>query len=168
MFDMCCVLCQTLANVFIKSIYTTLTRPEGTGGKTRRCMVPQTACCQNNLVSRSALPTDSHSVNHPPPTSLGSDELKLNKADLRMDHHLWGDWAFIKTSLFLTLNWHFASLVGFISSHLTADKLYPVNPRPITGPLKMSLLLEVKSMPSLIIKPRPCCAPWWPWLVQNV
>ena len=44
--------------------------------------------------------------------------------------------------------------VGFVSSHLTADKLFPVNPRVITGPPKMSLLLEAKSMPALIIKPR--------------
>ena len=45
-------------------------------------------------------------------------------------------------------------LVGFISSHLTADKLIPVDPRAITGKPKMSLLLEVKSMPALIIKAR--------------
>ena len=44
--------------------------------------------------------------------------------------------------------------VGFISSHLTADKLFPVNPRAIMGQPKMSLLLEAKSMPALIIKPR--------------
>ena len=44
--------------------------------------------------------------------------------------------------------------VGFISSHLIADKLFPINPRVITGPPKMSLLLEAKSMPALIIKPR--------------
>ena len=44
--------------------------------------------------------------------------------------------------------------LGFISSHLIADKLFPVNPRAITGPPKMSLLLEAKSMPALIIKPR--------------
>ena len=44
--------------------------------------------------------------------------------------------------------------VGFISSHLTAYKLYPVNTRAITGPPKMSLLLEAESMPALIIKPR--------------
>ena len=44
--------------------------------------------------------------------------------------------------------------VGFISSHLTADKHFPVNPRAITGPPKMSLLLEVKSMPAMISKPR--------------
>ena len=43
--------------------------------------------------------------------------------------------------------------VGFISSHLTVDKLFPVNPRAIMGPPKMSLLLEAKSMPALIIKP---------------
>ena len=45
-------------------------------------------------------------------------------------------------------------LVGFISSRLTADKLFTVNPRAITGPPKKNLLLEPKSMPALIIKPR--------------
>ena len=44
--------------------------------------------------------------------------------------------------------------VGFISSHLIADKLFQINPRTITGPSKMSLLLEAKSKPALIIKPR--------------
>ena len=44
--------------------------------------------------------------------------------------------------------------VSFISSHSTADKLFPVNPSAITGPPKMSLLLEAKSMKALIIKPR--------------
>ena len=44
--------------------------------------------------------------------------------------------------------------VGFISSHLIEDKLLSVNPRSITSPQKMSLLLEAKSMPALIIKPR--------------
>ena len=44
--------------------------------------------------------------------------------------------------------------VGFISSLLTVDKLFPVNARAITGLLKMSLLLEVKHTPALIIKPR--------------
>ena len=44
--------------------------------------------------------------------------------------------------------------VGFISSHLTVDKLIPVNLKAITGQQKMSLLLEAKSMSALIIKPR--------------
>ena len=48
----------------------------------------------------------------------------------------------------------FGLRVGLISSHLIADKLFPVNPKAITGPPKMSLLLEAKSMPALIIKPR--------------
>ena len=43
--------------------------------------------------------------------------------------------------------------VGLISSQLIGDKLFPVNPRAITGPPKMSLLLEAKSMTALIIKP---------------
>ena len=44
--------------------------------------------------------------------------------------------------------------VGFISTHLIPYKLFPVSPREITGPPKMSLLLEAKSMTALIIKPR--------------
>ena len=44
--------------------------------------------------------------------------------------------------------------VSFISSHLTANKLFSVNQRAITGPPKMSLLLEAKSMAALIIKSR--------------
>ena len=43
--------------------------------------------------------------------------------------------------------------VGFVSSHLTVDKLFPVNSRAISGTLKMSLLLEAKRMPALIINP---------------
>ena len=48
----------------------------------------------------------------------------------------------------------FGLRVGFIGSHLTANELFPVNPRVITGPSKMSLLLEIKCMPALITKPR--------------
>ena len=44
--------------------------------------------------------------------------------------------------------------VGFISSNLTVDKLLQISPRAITSPLKMSILLKVKSTPALIIKPR--------------
>ena len=50
--------------------------------------------------------------------------------------------------------------VGFISSYSTADKLIPVNPKAITCPPKMSLLLKGKSMPALIIKPRPSALVW--------
>ena len=41
--------------------------------------------------------------------------------------------------------------VGFNSSHLTTNKLFQVNPRDITNPLKMSLLVGTSS---IIIKPR--------------
>ena len=37
---------------------------------------------------------------------------------------------------------------------MTVDKLFPVNPRVITSPPKMSLLLEAKSTPALIIRSR--------------
>ena len=44
--------------------------------------------------------------------------------------------------------------VRFMSSNLTADKPIPVNPRVITGPPKMSLLLEAQNSPALTIKRR--------------
>ena len=49
--------------------------------------------------------------------------------------------------------------VGFICSRLTADKLFPVNPRVTTGPPKMSPLLEAKSLPALIFKPKLIIVP---------
>ena len=44
--------------------------------------------------------------------------------------------------------------ICFISSDLTVNKLFPINPKAITGPTKMSLLLEVESTSALIIEPR--------------
>ena len=44
-------------------------------------------------------------------------------------------------------------LLVCISSDLTANKLFPINLRVITSPLKMSLLLEVESTSALIIEP---------------
>ena len=44
--------------------------------------------------------------------------------------------------------------VGLIGSHLTEDKLFPVNQRAMTGPPKMSILFEAESKSGLIIKPR--------------
>ena len=41
-----------------------------------------------------------------------------------------------------------------ISSDLTANKLFPINPIAVTGTPKMSLLLEVESTCALIIEPR--------------
>ena len=49
--------------------------------------------------------------------------------------------------------------VCFISSDLTANKLFPINPRMITGSPKMSLLLEVESTSALIIEPRLILVP---------
>ena len=100
--------------------------------------------------SRSALPTDPHTSPPPSLTSGGNDELEPNTADFRVDHHLWGDWTFKRTSPVSATKLALSLRVGFISSHLTVDKLFPDNPRAITGPPKMSLLLEAKSMPALI------------------
>ena len=44
--------------------------------------------------------------------------------------------------------------ICFISSDLTANKLFPINPRVVTGLPKISLLLEVERTSALIIEPR--------------
>ena len=44
--------------------------------------------------------------------------------------------------------------VCFISSDLTANKLFRINPKVVTGPPKMSFLLEVENTSALIIEPR--------------
>ena len=59
-----------------------------------------------------------------------------------------------RTALFLSLNWRLASGLASLALTWLWTKLFPVNPEAITGPPKMSLLLEAKSMPALIIKPR--------------
>ena len=56
--------------------------------------------------SISAFPTDSQTTPRPAQIRRGRDESELepNTADFRVDHHLWGHWAFIRTSQLLTLN----------------------------------------------------------------
>ena len=71
-----------------------------------------------------------------PLTSGGRDELQPNTADLRVDHQLWEDWSYKNvpvsdTKLMLVLR------VGFISSHLTSNEIFPVNLRAIMGPTKI-------------------------------
>ena len=58
--------------------------------------------------SRSALPTLRCQ------STIISNELRqwwtrAKHYKLRVDHHLWGHWTFIRTSLFLSQNWHLAS-----------------------------------------------------------
>ena len=61
--------------------------------------------------------------------------------------------------------------LGFISSHMSVDTVFLGKPRAITGPAKMSLLLEAKCMPELTIKPRLILATHMDelaWLAHNV
>ena len=112
-----------------------LTRPECKGGKTRRRLQVSHRSTATDCLrswwsnSRSTLPTDT--LTSPPPslTRVCNYELEPNIADLRVDHHLWGDWTFIWTSLFLSLNWRLdMHWVAFASTHFAADKLFPVIP----------------------------------------
>ena len=103
--------------------------------------------------SRLALPTDSHTSPPPSLISGGNDGLEPNTADksgapLMRGLNVNKNIPVSITKLMLGIR------VDFISSRLIADKLFPVNPRAITGQPRMSLLLEAKSMPALIIKPR--------------
>ena len=60
--------------------------------------------------SISAFPIDSQT--RPPPAPIRGErdesELEPNTADFRVDHNLWGHWAFIRTARLLTLNWRIA------------------------------------------------------------
>ena len=74
------------------------------GGKSRRRMAsertPRTACCQNDLrADRPYQPTRTR-VHHLHQQAMAM----MNTADLRVDHHFRGDRAFIRISLFLTIN----------------------------------------------------------------
>ena len=100
------------------------------------------------LTWASQLLTDLHTSPPPPPTGGGNVKLELNSADL-VDHYLVSvDHPVSDTKLPLLLQ------VCYISSHLASDTLFSVNLRVIMGTPKSSLLLEAKSMPALIIKPR--------------
>ena len=58
-----------------------------------------------------SLPTDSHTSPPPSLTSGVNDELVPNTADLRVTttYERTGQWTFIRTALFLSLNWRFDS-----------------------------------------------------------
>ena len=76
---------------------------------------PWTAYCQNDLTVDQPFQPTHTAVPHPDRDKL--DKLEPNTADLRVDHHLWGDWTFMGTSMFLTLNWCLAS--EYVSLALT-------------------------------------------------
>ena len=120
--------------------------PEGKGGKTRRRMaserqinsLPGLLAVKNRLTHQSTIHinklrqwrtrTEHCRLKSLPPLMRGLDIHKNSPVSV--------------TKLTLGLQ------VGFISSHLTANKLFPVSLRAITWPPKMSLLLEAKSMPA--------------------
>ena len=96
----------------------------------------------DNRSASSALPTDSHT-----------------RADnKRWQWQIWSGPSLMSVRVFHMYNPVYDNSLSlglrvcFISSHLTVDKLFPVNPRVIIGPPKVSLLHEPKSIPALIIK----------------
>ena len=81
-----------------------LSWPEGKGGTTRRWMASEWQI--NSLPGLPAVKmiwqqiTFTKRLTHQSPTPLtsgGNDKLKQNTAYLRVDHHLWGHWTFIRT-----------------------------------------------------------------------
>ena len=101
-------------------------------------------------ISRSALPNDSHTSPRPPPTR-GDGELHCR---LKSEPLLLRGLDIYKNIPFSVSKMTLDIQLGFISFHLTVVKLWPVNPRVISDPPKMSLLLEAKSVPTFIIIPR--------------
>ena len=114
---------------------------------------PWTACCQNDLTADQPYQQTRTPVHHPHQQA----EAMMNSS--RTQQTL--EWTTTYEGLGVHKNIPVSNTkltlglrVGFVSSHLTEDKLFLVNARAITGPPKMSLLLEVKSTPALIVKPR--------------
>ena len=106
---------------------------------------PWIACCQNDLTADKPSNRFTHQA-----TTLTNKRRQWRTC---AEHHwlksgppLMRDWTFIRTALFESLKLTFGLRVGCISSHLTVDKPFSVNPRAITGPPKMSLLREAKSI----------------------
>ena len=100
------------------------------------------------------MPTDSPTSPPPPPTSGGSDEVQADHGRLKSGPPFMRRLGIHQNIPVSGTKLTIGLRVGFIGSHLTLDKLFPVNPRAITGPPKMSFLLEAKIVPALIIKPR--------------
>lgn len=130
--------------------------PEVKGGTSRRRMAGgrQINRLHGLLVikiidSRSALPTYWRTSPPSPSTSKISYELEPNNAGWRIGHHLWGDCAFTRTCLFLTLNWHFTQsrlvLVWQLanSSKLTSE--WPRVDRRWTSCLRRLLMMNWSS-----------------------
>ena len=164
-------MCQCHHKVHVKQEMPDLNQPEDKGesladgwqlsGRSKNsmdCLLPKLSD------SKSAIPTNSHTSPPPSPTSRGSYELKPNTADLTVYLSIHKTIPVSDTELTLGLR------VGFITSHVAADKLFSVHPTAITGLQKMNLLLEAQNTPALINKPRLiiCCRHWWVWLVHNV
>ena len=77
-------------------------------------MIGRSTACLDCLLSkwsdsRSALPTDSHTSPQHSLISGGNDELVSNTADVRVEHHLWLDWTFIRRARCLSVNWRLTS-----------------------------------------------------------
>ena len=82
--------------------------------------------------------------------SVRNDELEANTAYFRVNHNALMRALIVHKNIPVSVTKLMLSLpVCFISSHLTVDKLFLVNSRAITGPPKMSLLLEATDILSL-------------------
>ena len=145
------------------------TRPERKAGKTRRPMASERQI--NSLPGLLAVKMIRQQIslaNRPThqSTTLTNErsQWRTRAEHCRLKNEQSGEWMNINSPHWMNMNIHknipvsvtkltLGLGVGFISSHLTADKLFPVNQSVITGPPKMSLLLQAKSKPALIIKP---------------
>ena len=112
---------------------------------------PWTACCQMMTANQPYQQT--HTPVHHAHKSRGNDELAPNTVDLKSEPPLMRGLAIHNSPVSVTKPM-LGLLVGFIGFNLTANKLLTVNPRVIMGPPKMCLLLEAKTIPAFIIRPR--------------
>ena len=138
---------------------TDLTRPEGKGGKSRRRMASEQQI--NRLPWLLAVKmiqiSFANRLTHQSTTSTNKQWQWRTQAEhsrLKSGPPLMRRLGIHKNILVSDTKLMLGLWVGFICSHLTADKLFPVNSRAITGSPKMSFLLEAKGMSALIITQR--------------
>ena len=103
---------------------------------------------------QSAIPNGPHTSPPPPPTCGSNNELEPNTADFKCIPPLMRGLGIHKNNPVSVTKLTLGLRVGFISSHLAESRLIPDNPKETTAPPKMSLLLEAKSTPPLIMKLR--------------
>ena len=103
------------------------------------------------------MPTGSHSSLPPPPTIRESDELEREQQTSEWTTSYAGTVVHTNVPVSVSdLKFMRVLRLNFFSFHLTADEHFSIYPIAITGPLNMSILLEVEIVTNKLIRRDIC------------